>query len=75
LVHPAVEILEGDEVAEEDVGDGSGAEEEEGVFEGAFEEFGGAPWGGVELFAGGGVAFDPAFDAAEDVVEEDDPAR
>ena len=62
---------EGDEVGEEDVGDGGGGDEVEGVFEDAFGDFWNGPWGGVELAAGGGIAVDEAFDAAEDVLEED----
>ncbi len=70
--HHSVERGQGDEVGEEDVGD-EGGEEKEG------EDFGAAaedllrvgPRGCVELAPGGGISFEPAFNAAENEVEED----
>ena len=66
-----VEFFQRDKIGDEDVGDGGGGEEVEGVFDGAADDFFRGPGGVVAASAFGAVALDPAFDAAVDVIEED----
>jgi hypothetical protein len=52
------------------MGDAGGTGGEEEVLESAFGDLGRTPRGGIQQAAGGGIAFDPALDAAEDVIQE-----
>lgn len=67
----AVESFERDKVGKKDVGKKGRNDHEEAVFEEASPDFRKSPRGRVQSFASGGIALDEAFDAAEDVFEED----
>lgn len=71
VLYPVVEFGHGNKVGEEDVGNKDGEEGKGSVLEETFAEFEGTHRGGIQFAARYGVAFDPAFDPPEDMVEED----
>ncbi len=70
FLHVEVEVFQGDEVGNKDVGDQGGTEQEQAVFDDAFGCFLRRFGGGVEFSPGLGVTFNKPFNPAENVVEE-----